>query len=119
MSEARASEPETVVVLVTGPDAELETMAERVVEERLAACANLIPGVRSVYRWEGEVQRDDEALAVLKTTRTAVEALRDRVLELHPYDVPEFLALPVEVGSGPYMRWIADCVGDVEPDPER
>lgn len=119
MSEVRVTEPESVVVLVSGPDAALETVAERVVEERLAACANLIPGVRSVYRWKGEVQRDDEALAVLKTTRTAVEALRARVLELHPYDVPEFLALSVEVGSGPYTRWIADCVGEIEPDSER
>lgn len=112
------SDIEVAVVLVTGPDAELERLAERVVDERLAACVNLIPGVRSVYRWEGEVARDDEAMAVLKTTRAGLPALRARVLELHPYDVPEFLALPVELGSDPYVRWIATCVGEIETDPK-
>lgn len=113
------SEGGVAVVLVTGPAAELEALAERAVEERLAACVNLIPGVRSVYRWEGAVHRDAETLAVLKTTPAALGALQARVLELHPYDVPEFLALPVETGSGPYISWIADCIGDIESDPER
>lgn len=113
------SESDVAVVLVTGPDDELEMVVERVVRERLAACANLIPGVRSVYRWEGNVHRDEEALALLKTTRGAVDALRARILELHPYDVPEFLALPVETGSGAYMSWIADSIGDIEPDSEK
>lgn len=111
-------EPGVAVVLVTGPDAELRAVAERVVEERLAACANLIPGVGSVYRWEGEVHRDEEALAVLKTTRAGLEALRARVLELHPYDVPEFLALPVSMGSGEYVSWIDDCVGGADSAPQ-
>ena len=111
------SEIEVAVVLVTGPDAELERLAERVVDERLAACANLIPGVRSVYRWEGKLARDDEAMAVLKTTRAGLPALRARVLELHPYDVPEVLALPVELGSDSYVRWIGDCVRDLEANP--
>ncbi len=112
------SEVEAAVVFVSGPGAELAAVAERVVEERLVACANLIPGVRSVYRWEGSVHRDDETLAVLKTTHEKLDALRDRVLDLHPYDVPEFLVLPVEMGSDSYLGWIADCVGDIEPDPE-
>ena len=105
---------DVAVVLVTGPDAELERLAERVVDERLAACANLFPGVRSVYRWEGKLARDDESMAVLKTTKAGLPALRARVLELHPYDEPEFLALPVELGSESYIRWIAECVREVE-----
>jgi len=107
---------DVVVVLVTGPDpATLEAISRRIVGERLAACVNLIPGVRSVYRWEGDVHQDAETLAVVKTTRSALEPLRERILELHPYDVPEFLALPVEAGSEGYVAWIDACVsGDPE-----
>lgn len=103
--------PDAVVVLVTGPDADtLDALAENVVHEGLAACVNVIPAVRSVYRWEGDVVRDDEALAVLKTVRGALEGLRERIGELHPYDVPEFLVLPVESGARAYLDWIDDCV---------
>lgn len=100
-----------VVVLVTGPDVDtLETLAGRIVGEGLAACVNLIPRVRSVYRWDGEVRHDDEALAVVKTTRRAIEALRDRVDELHPYDLPEFVVLAVEAGSDEYLGWVDSSV---------
>jgi periplasmic divalent cation tolerance protein len=110
------SEPEVVVVLVTGPDAEaLEALAAQIVDEGLAACVNLIPRVRSVYRWDGEVHHDDETLAVLKTTRPAIGALRDRVHELHPYVIPEFLVLPVETGSDAYLGWVGSSV-KVAPD---
>jgi periplasmic divalent cation tolerance protein len=103
--------PDAVVVLVTGPDVEsLRAMAVRLVDERLAACVNLIPGMTSVYRWEEQVREDDEVLAVVKTTRPTLEALRARILELHPYDVPEFLALPVEAGGTAYLAWIDECV---------
>lgn len=102
---------EVVVVLVTGPDAtSLETLAGTIVGEGLAACVNLIPRIRSVYRWDGEVHHDDEALAVVKTTRPAIDALRDRVSELHPYDLPEFLVLPVETGSDAYLGWVEGSV---------
>jgi len=112
-------EAEVVVVFVTGPDeAALEALAARVVEEGLAACVNLIPRVRSVYRWDGEVHHEDEALAVLKTTRPAIAALRDRVHELHPYDLPEFLVLPVETGSEAYLGWVADGVTPAPEDRE-
>jgi periplasmic divalent cation tolerance protein len=99
---------DALVVLVTTPSAELAAgLARTLVEERLAACGNVLPGVRSLYRWEGEVHDDTEALLVLKTSRARFEALRERVLSLHPYDVPEVLALPVEAGSAPYLAWIA------------
>jgi periplasmic divalent cation tolerance protein len=99
---------DALVVLVTAPGAaEAATLARALVEERLAACGNVIPGLRSIYRWEGKVQEDAEALLVLKTTRARFEALRERILALHPYQVPEVLALPVEAGSAPYLAWIA------------
>lgn len=94
-------------VLVTAPDLETaERVGGTVVEEGLAACANLVPGVVSLYRWEGAMQRDDEVLVVLKSTAGAVERLRARVVEIHPYDVPEVLALPVSEGHAPYLAWV-------------
>lgn len=99
---------EAIVVLVTAPGPEKAAeIARALVEERLAACGNVVPGLRSIYRWEGKVQDDPEALLVLKTTRPRFEALRARVLALHPYEVPEVIALPVEAGSAPYLEWIA------------
>jgi periplasmic divalent cation tolerance protein len=99
---------DALVVLVTTPTPERAAeIARAVVEERLAACGNVVPGLRSIYRWEGKVQEDAEALLVLKTTRARFEALRDRVLALHPYQVPEVLAVPVEGGSAAYLAWIA------------
>ncbi|ABS25388.1 divalent-cation tolerance protein CutA [Anaeromyxobacter sp. Fw109-5] len=100
---------DALVVLVTAPSPEQAAeLARALVEERLAACGNVVPAVRSIYRWEGKVHDDAEALLVLKTTRGRFEALRERVLALHPYDVPEVLALPVEAGSAPYLAWLAD-----------
>ncbi len=103
---------EVLVVLVTAPSAEKATELGRLlVSERVAACANVLPGIRSIYRWEGKVQDEPEALILLKTTRARFEALRDRVLALHPYQVPEVLALPVEAGSEKYLEWIGAEVG--------
>ncbi len=99
---------DALVVLVTAPTADQAAeLARAVVEERLAACGNVVPAIRSIYRWEGAVQDDAEALLVLKTTRDRFEALRDRLLALHPYQVPEVLALPVEAGSAAYLAWLA------------
>jgi periplasmic divalent cation tolerance protein len=98
---------DALVVLVTAPTAEKAAeIARALVEERLAACGNVVPGLRSIYRWEGKVQDEAEALLVLKTARDRFDALRARVLALHPYDVPEVIALPVEAGSAPYLAWI-------------
>jgi len=106
------------VALVTAPDREIATsLAERLVEERLAACANLLPDVTSVFRWQGAMQREQEALLILKTTAERLDALRERVLALHPYDVPEFLAVEIAAGAADYLDWMADCVsagGDVK-----
>jgi periplasmic divalent cation tolerance protein len=94
-------------VLVTAPDdATARALAETVVGERLAACANVVPGVLSIYRWQGEVRRDPEVLLVIKTTAVRAEALRARVVELHPYELPEVLVLAVDAGHLPYLRWV-------------
>jgi periplasmic divalent cation tolerance protein len=107
-----AAPSETLVVLVTAPTPERAAeLARALVEERLAACGNVVPGVRSIYRWEGKVQDEAEALLVLKTTRARFDALRDRILALHPYEVPEVLALRVEAGSERYLAWVAGEVG--------
>lgn len=104
-----------VLVLVTGPDRPtLASLGRTVVEERLAACVNVLDGVRSIYRWEGAVERADEALALVKTTEARLEGLRARVLDLHPYDTPEFVALGVDAGSEAYLRWIEESVSDGE-----
>ena len=101
-----------LVVLVTAPSAEKAAeIARALVEERLAACGNVVAAVRSLYCWEGKVQDEAEALLLLKTSRRRFPALKARVLALHPYQVPEVLALPVEAGHAAYLGWIAASTG--------
>ena len=104
---------EAVVALMTGPDRDtMLSLGRALVEERVIACLNIVERVTSVYRWEGRVREDDEVLAILKTTRGRVEALERRVAELHPYDVPELLIIPVAAGSGAYLDWVVGEVSD-------
>jgi periplasmic divalent cation tolerance protein len=92
---------------VTAPKGEAAaSLARALVEERLAACVNLVPDVRSFYRWEGRVQDDDEVLLVVKTREDRAEALAARVQELHPYDLPEVLELAAAGGSSAYLDWV-------------
>jgi periplasmic divalent cation tolerance protein len=103
----RRSEAEVRVVLVTAPDAETAgRLARALVEERLAACVNLVPGVRSVYRWEGRVTEDEELLLVIKTRADRTRTLAARVRDLHPYAVPEVLELAAVGGSDAYLEWV-------------
>ncbi|MGD8903848.1 MAG: divalent-cation tolerance protein CutA [Anaerolineae bacterium] len=98
---------ERLVVLITaGSQEEADRIANTLVAEMLAACVNVLPGVTSVYRWEGEVQRDQEWLLVTKTTREVLDDLVRRVQAIHSYDLPEIIALPVVGGSQDYLRWI-------------
>ena len=92
---------------VPSPDKAAE-VARALVSEQLAACANLVGGVRSIYSWKGELCDDSETLAILKTTRDRFEAMRARLVELHPYEVAEVIAMPVEAGHAPYLSWVRD-----------
>ncbi len=95
------------VVLVTVPEASTAAELSRtLVDERLAACGNIVPGVRSIYRWQGSVADEAEVLVLLKTSRLKVPELLRRTAELHPYDVPEILVVNVETGHTPYLEWV-------------
>jgi len=100
-----------VVCLVTTPPDRADDIAESLVAERLAACVNIVAQVRSIYRWEGELERDDEALLVVKTTQAAIPALEDQLRRIHPYDTFELVAVEVADGAPAYLRWIAESVG--------
>jgi periplasmic divalent cation tolerance protein len=105
------------VVLVTLPDeAAAEELVGRLVHERVVACGNIVPGLTSIYWWRGEVERAREVLVIFKTTPAGAERLIRRVPELHPYDVPEVLVLPVEAGHAPYLDWVAGAVGAESDD---
>lgn len=104
-------ETRIVVVLLTGPTAdELRAIGTRLVEERLAACVNVLRGASSIYRWRDSVEESREALAIVKTTAARMRLLEARVRELHSYEVPEILAIETAGGSGAYMDWIRDSV---------
>lgn len=101
-----------VVVMVTFPaDGDVESFARTLVDERLAACVNVLPAMRSVYRWKGEIETASERQLLIKTKAANVAALEERVTALHPYDVPEFLVLPIEAGSAAYLAWLQESVG--------
>lgn len=105
-------EPDALLVLCTCPDsASARHIASVLVEERLAACVNCVPGLTSVYRWKGEVHQDQETLLLIKTRRVRFEAMRGRLVALHPYDVPEVIALDVTEGHRPYLEWLHTEVG--------
>ncbi len=96
-----------LTVLCTLPEANLaQKMAEVLVGEQLAACCNIVPNLESIYSWQGKVQHDSEVLLIIKTKRSIYESLEVRILELHPYEVPEIIALPIEKGSAAYLNWI-------------
>jgi periplasmic divalent cation tolerance protein len=101
-----------VLILTTAPDDEhAETLARMLVEERLAACVNLLGPMVSIYRWKAAVQRDVERQVVIKTTRARVPAIEARLRQVHTYELPEFLVVPVERGSDDYVEWITQMVG--------
>ncbi|MCY3698473.1 MAG: divalent-cation tolerance protein CutA [Gemmatimonadetes bacterium] len=102
---------DVVAGLVTGPDREqLVRLGRALVEERLIACLNVVDRVTSIYRWEGEVCEEAEALGILKTTAARSDAVERRIRELHPYDVPEILFISVAAGSRPYVDWVSEQV---------
>ena len=107
----RSAEPApSVIVYATFPSADqADRVARLLVEERLAACVSCVP-VRSTYRWQGAVEAADEVLAIVKTSAARFEALRERLVAEHPYDVPEVIAVPITAGHPPYLEWLAGAV---------
>lgn len=97
-----------LVAVPTGGKA--QSMADSLVESRLAACVNVVPGVVSIYRWRGRVHRDEESLLVIKTTVARFKALERWIKAHHPYETPEIVALPVAAGSKEYLSWLSDSV---------
>jgi periplasmic divalent cation tolerance protein len=85
-------------------------MARTLVEERLAACVNVSPGVESIYWWQEKLEQTLEYVLMIKTTAGKIEALQERVMKLHPYEVPEFVVLPIESGSEAYLKWIGESL---------
>jgi periplasmic divalent cation tolerance protein len=101
-----------LIILCTCPDlATAERIAETVVGERLAACVNIVPGLTSIYYWEGQIQRDAELLLLIKTRQEIYPLLEARIRQLHPYQIPEIIALPIQTGAAAYLDWIADNTG--------
>ena len=99
-----------IVFVTCGSTGEAEAIARSVVEEHLAACVNVLPGVRSCYVWEEKLQFSDEVLLLIKTTGERYPALQERVRELHSYDVPEIVGVPIEVGFEKYLQWVEQSV---------
>ena len=103
------TESDYVIVMTTLPaDAEAAPFAHALVEARLAACVNVLPVMDSIYRWEGKVEQDRERQLVIKTSRWCLVALWERVRELHSYEVPEFIVLPIVDGNDAYLRWVGE-----------
>ncbi len=102
---------ESIVVLTTFPDAETaRRVAATLVEERLAACVNLVPQIESIYRWEGKIESNSEVLAIIKTNSWKYQPLESRIRQLHPYKVPEIISLRIDSGNIDYLRWIDNSV---------
>lgn len=93
------------------PDQDADAFARALVSERLAACVNILPEMRSVYRWQGGIEQERERQVTIKTTQRRLAALWDRIRELHTYEVPEFIVVPIIDGNDVYLRWIEDSTG--------
>ncbi len=100
----------TVLCTVPNPESAQE-IAHTLVNEKLAACCNIVPGLTSVYFWKGQVCQDAELLLIIKTTAAAFESLRKRIRAIHPYEVPEIIALPIIKGHQDYLNWVEENVG--------
>jgi len=107
----RAVSDHVLVLSTVAQPQDAERIARELVERRLAACVNVVAGLTSFYRWKGAVQRDDERLLLIKTRRDRYAALEQALVALHPYELPEIVALPFEAGSAPYLAWIDENVG--------
>lgn len=108
---------DALFVYITAPDrATARELGKTLVQERLAACANILDGVESLYWWRGEIQEDRESVCILKTTADGYGALEKRARELHPYEVPCIVALPLVRGHAPFLRWITEETRPMTPE---
>jgi periplasmic divalent cation tolerance protein len=104
------ADTDPVIVLTTvAADVDAESLARLLVDERLAACVNVLPVMTSIYRWKGAVEQDREQQLVIKTTAPRLEALETRLRALHPYEVPEFLVIDIAGGSAAYLEWLGEA----------
>lgn len=103
-------EAKKIVLTTAGSHEEAQEIARELVERRLAACVNIVGGVCSVYRWKDEIENAQEWMLLIKTTEDAFEAVRDAIRELHSYELPECVQLPIEAGSEMYLQWIGENV---------
>ena len=99
-----------LVLCTVGKPEDAEWIGREMVDRSLAACVNILPPMTSIYRWRGEVERADETLMLFKTTDERYEALREAIVALHSYDVPEVIAIPVALGHAPYLAWLQESV---------
>ena len=97
-----------IVLTTAGSQSEARRIAETLLERRLAACVNIISKVQAIYRWEGKTQEAEEWMLVIKSTESLFDKLRDAIKELHPYELPECISLPVDNGSEEYLKWITE-----------
>ncbi|MCU0844201.1 MAG: divalent-cation tolerance protein CutA [Spirochaetes bacterium] len=101
-----------IVVCCTTPSREVAvSIAESLIPGRLAACVNIVGGIHSMYTWKGELCREEECLMIIKTRGELFERLRERIASLHPYEVPEIIAMPIVTGHAPYLEWIDESTG--------
>jgi len=108
---AQDEQDELCIALTTaGSVDEAQRLARMLVERRLAACVNILPGVRSIYRWQGAVEEAEEAMLVIKTSRARADAVQTALREAHSYDLPEFLLLPIAGGGAEYLVWLGDSL---------
>lgn len=106
-----SADPQVRIVLTTiGIEADAAGLARALVDERLAACVNILPPMTSVYRWKGTIEQEPEHQILIKTTADRVDALQTRLRQLHPYEVPEFLVLEVSSGAAAYLAWVRESV---------
>ncbi|CAK7347229.1 unnamed protein product [Dovyalis caffra] len=111
--EGNSDTVSSIVVYVTVPNREAgKKLANSIVKEKLAACVNIVPGIESVYQWQGEIQSDAEELLIIKTRQSLLEALTEHIKANHEYEVPEVISLPITGGSIPYLKWLKDSTRD-------
>lgn len=101
------AEKQHIIALNTCPDeATASTIATRLVEKKLAACVNILPGVKSIYRWQGKIEQDNELLLIIKTRNDVMAQLESLIREYHPYELPEIVTVPINAGLNEYLNWI-------------